>query len=135
MESGISGSQVIDEARRYLGVPFRHRGRSIAGLDCAGLIIIVYRKLGLMPNDFEETLYNKMPSIGLVEKTLSQFCTKKETAEPGDILMLSFLDNPCHMAFYTGETIIHAYNPRSKVVEEACCQKWQNRLTGIYERH
>jgi hypothetical protein len=135
MESRVSGSQIIEAARRFIGVPFRHRGRNIAGLDCAGLVIAVYRHLNLMPNDFVETLYNKMPTAGLVEKTLSQFCTKKQTPEIGNILMLSFLDNPCHMAFFADDTIIHAYNPRGKVVEEEYSQKWENRLTGIYDRH
>jgi cell wall-associated NlpC family hydrolase len=32
--------------KKYLGIPFVHRGRSMDGFDCFGLIIAVYKDLG-----------------------------------------------------------------------------------------
>jgi cell wall-associated NlpC family hydrolase len=31
---------------KYLGIPYVHLGRTMAGLDCYGLIILVYKDLG-----------------------------------------------------------------------------------------
>ncbi len=31
---------------KYLGVPYLHLGRSLQGLDCYGLIIMVYKEIG-----------------------------------------------------------------------------------------
>lgn len=39
---------------KYLGVPFKHRGRLTDGLDCYGLIIRVYEDLGIKLFDIEE---------------------------------------------------------------------------------
>jgi len=48
---------IIDEKviiEKYLGIPFKHRGRDLRGLDCYGLIINVYRDLGYELFDIEE---------------------------------------------------------------------------------
>ena len=38
---------------KYLGIPFKHRGRTLGGLDCYGLIILVHRELGIELFDME----------------------------------------------------------------------------------
>jgi cell wall-associated NlpC family hydrolase len=40
--------------KRYLGVPYKHQGRSMQGLDCYGLIIAIYADLGIKLFDIEE---------------------------------------------------------------------------------
>jgi cell wall-associated NlpC family hydrolase len=47
----MTGQDTID---RYLGVPYKHRGRTISGLDCYGLIISIYKDLGIKLIDIEE---------------------------------------------------------------------------------
>ncbi len=39
--------KIIDTARTWIGVPWRHQGRSRAGVDCIGLGVVVGRELGL----------------------------------------------------------------------------------------
>ena len=38
---------VIACARQLVGVRFAHQGRSVAGLDCLGLLLLTARTLGL----------------------------------------------------------------------------------------
>ena len=45
---------------RYLGIPYVHLGRTMQGLDCYGLIILVYRDLGVELVDSEN--YDKSKS-------------------------------------------------------------------------
>lgn len=40
--------------KKYLGIPFLHRGRTIKGLDCYGLIILIYKDLGFKIYDIGE---------------------------------------------------------------------------------
>lgn len=44
--------------RKYIGIPYKHLGRGMDGLDCLGLIIIVYKEiLGVKlfdVNDYDE---------------------------------------------------------------------------------
>ena len=39
--------------RKYLGAPYLHKGRSIDGVDCYGLVALVYRELGIEIPDYE----------------------------------------------------------------------------------
>lgn len=40
------GSGALQEAYRYLGVPYRWGGESMSGVDCSGLVLQCYRKQG-----------------------------------------------------------------------------------------
>lgn len=42
---GISYSDVVSEARTYLGTPFTWEGRSEKGLDCLGLVFLPYSEV------------------------------------------------------------------------------------------
>lgn len=42
-----------DILSKYLGVPFKHEGRSLDGLDCYGLLVMVYRDMGIELVDME----------------------------------------------------------------------------------
>ncbi len=39
---------------KYLGIPYRHRGRDLSGLDCYGLIISIFEDAGISLFDIEE---------------------------------------------------------------------------------
>jgi cell wall-associated NlpC family hydrolase len=40
--------------KRYLGIPYKHRGRTAEGLDCYGLIKMVYRDIGIELMDIND---------------------------------------------------------------------------------
>lgn len=47
---------MIDEkviVDKYLGVPYRHQGRNLEGLDCWGLIVCIYKDFGVELFDIE----------------------------------------------------------------------------------
>ena len=44
----------IEITKKYLGIPYKHKGRDITGLDCYGLIINIYADLGIKLFDIEE---------------------------------------------------------------------------------
>jgi cell wall-associated NlpC family hydrolase len=45
---------------KYLGLSYRHRGRSLEGLDCWGLLKFVYADLGVRLFDVEDLEYSKV---------------------------------------------------------------------------
>ena len=47
----LMGEAVVAQARAWLGTPWRHQGRSPRGVDCAGLVVLVARALGLADHD------------------------------------------------------------------------------------
>jgi cell wall-associated NlpC family hydrolase len=50
----------------------------------------------------------------------------------GDLLLMRFSGEPQHLAIYTGDTIIHAYERVGKVVEHGMDAAWRRRIVRVY---
>jgi hypothetical protein len=42
----ITGQEIVDDARRYLGVPYKLNGRASDGLDCMGIVMLIASDFG-----------------------------------------------------------------------------------------
>lgn len=117
--------QVVEAARTWIDTPFRHQGRNGTGIDCVGVIIEVARTLGIVDKDFDERNYNRRAPHGQAfmarfkELLVSKNC---RDVAAGNIVILKEPTYPCHCGIIgqiNGNfTLIHAYAPRRKVVEE-----------------
>lgn len=119
----MSPERVIAEARCYLGVPFRHQGRSRRGIDCVGLPIVVGQSLGLLDQQFDAATYGRLPSGELVERVKAH-CRPLTAATPGALLVIAWTKVAAHVAICTGPTIIHAYEAVGRVVEHSYRGRW-----------
>lgn len=131
----MSPSQIIAAARAYLGVPFRHQGRTPPlALDCAGLFVQVCKDLSLPVID--EQGYGRDPYQGLLEQCISRqpFLAKipRDQMRAGDILLMRFSSDPQHIAMHAGETMIHAYEHSGRVVEHRIADVWRSRVVSVY---
>ena len=123
-----SRTDIVAVARGYLGVPWRHQGRTRAGLDCAGLIVMVARDLGL--SDYDSTAYGRRAQG---HGFLSPFRhTMDGVPVPdmriGDVLLFADAAYPCHCGIVSERHevphLIHAYALRRQVVEEPYAGEW-----------
>lgn len=135
----LNRNKIIEEARTWLGTPWRHQGRTRKGVDCVGLIVQVANSLGLNPSGYDFCGYSRHAG-GL--ELLSHFrnnMTEKliSAALPGDVIV--FRDNayPCHVAFaserYGVIYMIHAYAIRRQVFEETFSDEWRSKAIYCYE--
>lgn len=114
--------QVIEEALRWEGARWRHQGRGVGGLDCAGLIIIVANALQI--SDYDVRDYPPRPD----ETFLSHFDANMQrvrgvhNARPGDVLIFNDELQRCHcgiMALKNDRpSVVHAHAMRRKVIHE-----------------
>lgn len=127
----------IEKARSYVGVPFRHQGRSRqTGVDCVGLAACAGRDVGIIFNDFTDYGIDPQPSrmrdilenkVGVLEKV------SIKDLKPGDLLYMRFTNVPQHIAIYTeNNTIIHSYYNVGKVVEHRLDDMWRKRIVSVY---
>ena len=119
----MTPADVIAEARQWVGVPFRHQGRSERGIDCVGLPIVVCQNIGLIGPNFEITNYGRLPSLDLVER-LKSHCQPIPAPVAGSLIVIAWTKIAAHVAICTGETMIHAYESVGRVVEHGYRGRW-----------
>jgi len=112
----ITGYDVVNYARQYLGIPYLWGGTSSKGLDCSGFTKTVYAQTGfLLPRDASQQV-----KIGLPLQITEDF----HHLAPGDLLFFGTIKNGkqkiTHVAIHidkgqiihaTGEVKIESLNP------------------------
>lgn len=146
-------SQIVKQARLWIGTKFQHQGRirktkeHEGGCDCLGLIMGVAKELRLktkygdLINELDQLNYNSIPNSQELQSQLSNhFITKdKKDISPGDLALFSLSKNPQHLAIigilnYASEkklTLIHAYSTVGYVCEHILDDKWYKRLSKL----
>jgi cell wall-associated NlpC family hydrolase len=127
---------VVAEARRWVGTPYRHRGRTLgAACDCANILIEVFAATGLIdrfdPGDYPPDWHQHRELeryLGVVEAHCRRVDTDERSLadrgaefapEPGDILMWRFGRTYSHSAIVTAwPNAIHAFAQERLVVED-----------------
>lgn len=116
--------QIVEEAKTWVGVPFRHLGRNRRGVDCIGLVICVAHELNL--SDFDTKQYARRPNL---KEFITGFKTHMDrvdlkNAGHGHVLLTREIRFPAHCGILevdpTGQKwLIHAYQAFGKVVRES----------------
>ncbi len=132
----ICPADYVAEARAWVGVRWRHQGRTRQGVDCAGLVICLANKMGM--SDFDTTDYDRIPDGETLQALCDQHMKAIKLSElrPADILLMRFDVHPQHMAIVTDYPgalgVIHAYANARKVVEHRLDDVWLSRVVRAY---
>lgn len=136
-------SDVIAEAREWIGTPYAHQHRAKGvGCDCVGLIVGVGLATGSLttwtPEKWREVKrYGRLPNPTHMGGALAQFLLPVDGAgvpEDGAIAWLGWRAGlPMHLAFIATSpdgyrTIIHAYSLADRVVENRLSDEWLTRV-------
>lgn len=133
--------RVIETARSYLGVPFRHQGRTReSGIDCAGLLLCVGRELGYLPPEFDVHGYDRTPDGVTLQRVCAEGGRRKSMRNrlPGDLVLMRSIDTswPTHVGVLSeikGKPfLIHAWVTAGKVVETSYTDWWQDCTVGLF---
>lgn len=129
----MTPAAIIAAARECVGTPFAHQGRILnRALDCAGVAVHAARSVGL--DVAEPAAYSRLPNAAMLEWWLEQqtFLERVSDMQPADLLLMRFTGEPQHLAVYTGDTIVHAYQAIGRVVEHGLDAKWRRRIVRVY---
>ncbi len=129
----ITPEQVVEASRKRIGIPFRHQGRTEYGLDCVGLIVKSAEEAGI-DTSADVTNYSRLPHGVLLPILETAMVKLPDNAEwkPADVLVMKFINEPTHVALWTGDTVVHSYSVLGKVVEHRLDNKWKNRVVAVY---
>jgi cell wall-associated NlpC family hydrolase len=93
--AGATGSDIVADAKKYLGVPYVFGGTDSSGMDCSGLVQRVFKDLGIdVPR-----LVSGQAKLGTEVPSLAE-------AQPGDLIVTGGGE---HILIYAGDhKVIHA---------------------------
>lgn len=136
---------LIAAARSLLNAPFRHRGRSPAGVDCLGLLVLSMQAIGHAMHDRDR--YGRDPSgdLGAMQQAARAHFGEPifhkgqslDLLQPGDVLLMRWHQQPNHVAIVSthpngGLAVIHAYKQAERVVEHGLTAQWPRRCLEGY---
>ena len=88
--TGVTGADVVTDAKQYLGVPYRYGGTDPAtGLDCSALVQRTYADLGI-----------SLPRTSQLQSTQGAPVASLAQAQPGDLVC--FGSPATHIGIYAG---------------------------------
>ena len=91
------GQEVVNCAKKYLGVKYVYGGTSPAGFDCSGLVQYVCKSVGISVNRTAASQFNNGKSVN------------KNDLLPGDLLFFAKNGRIHHVSIYAGNgKMIHA---------------------------
>ncbi|WP_159573065.1 C40 family peptidase [Curtobacterium sp. 18060] len=100
--SGATGSDVVADAKKYLGVPYVFGGTTTAGMDCSGLVQTVFKDLGVT-----------MPRVVPDQAKMGVEVGSLKDAQPGDLIIPK---GEGHVVIYVGDgKVLHAPRPGKDV--------------------
>lgn len=114
---------VVEAARSYVGVRFRHMGRDRSGLDCIGLLLRAGADCGIELLDSPAD-YKRTPDVELFKEMIRTQSVpgSVEHLRHGSIVMLRQSVYPCHCGIIasncTNRSLIHASTKLRAVAEE-----------------
>lgn len=125
--------RIVDEARSFVGVKFRHQGRSCEGVDCAGLLYCVYDRIVGLDKDYYQ--YQDGLKSGMVFRKMRDYGDRisRESAGPGDVVLMCFGGSSTHLGILTDQGMIHADRFIGKVVEHPVIVLQNGRVVAYFK--
>lgn len=112
------GVAIANEAKKWADarVPYRHRGVTMEGCDCSGLVIGVMKKLGFLLNyklryyPIDWNLHNASGEYLVQELRRYAIEVKKSEIRLGDVLVFKFGRCESHAAILVDKNVfVHCY--------------------------
>jgi cell wall-associated NlpC family hydrolase len=136
---------LVEQARTYIGTPWKHRGRSRRGIDCAGIVVCSYADLGVVLPDIER--YGREPHRdGLMTAVRAGFGEPvSDGPKVGDLAVMTSgaqgSKAPHHLGIvgdhpHHGLSLIHSDGTLgvSRVVEVGLTDVYRKRIVAVFRR-
>ena len=131
--------KLSEAALQYVDVPFRHMGRTLAGLDCAGLLLLAAKDCGYEAED--TPIYDHQPRDGHMFETLLKHACKvvNRPPEPNDVVVSALRPGgpAVHVGVVTkhpyGLGVVHTYGHIGRVIHQRLDEKKMGLISVVME--
>lgn len=129
--------RLVEAARGWIGVRWRHLGRSRTGVDCIGLVLLALRDCGVHLPD--PAPYPREPQGTRLLRGIEQHARRVSTIEPGNVLLFRLGLYGGHVGIasvhpqYGQPAVIHAYARQGEqVCEQLMTDQYRTALVGAF---
>ena len=92
----FSREKLVEDSKKFLGVPYLWGGRSVKGPDCSSLVQLLYREQGVtLPRDAHDQWLWTQP-------------IERENMLPGDLIYLGKGERMTHVVIFMGDQLLEA---------------------------
>lgn len=120
----------------YVGLPFLELGRSSSGIDCWGLVKLVYKdRLDVMLPDYLEysSVGEKSEVEAVINKGKQIHWEKVSNPEQLDVILFNIYNRPLHVGVVLDSfQFMHSPQDNFVRVENFTDRIWKNRVEGFY---
>lgn len=120
----------------YVGIPYQDKGRDRSGVDCWGLVRLVYAEqynieLPSFVDSYENSIAQLIEEAVNANKESWHLADEPKT---GDVVLFNILGHASHLGVYVGSGyFLHAAEgSRQSVIEKLNHPSWSRRLQGFY---
>lgn len=127
-----------DWPNRYVGTPFADRGRGRSGLDCWGLLRLVYADVAGIDlpgyGDDYASVCDDESIVEIFNRERAEWIDVP-SPEPLDAVMFRILGLPLHVGIVVDSTrFLHVMDKRGTCIERLSSPAWTHRVLSFY-RH
>lgn len=125
---------------KYIGIPFKDKGRTHEGLDCWGLLCLIFKEQFNIeiPTFLDEypTATNFVEVGKLIEDNINIWIKiEQDTRRVGDAVLLRLFGYPVHVGVLVDrQRMIHVFRGTDTCLQRIYGMIWKKRICGIY-RH
>ncbi len=121
---------------KYIGIPYVEKGRDESGVDCWGLVRLIYKnELDINLPSF--TTEYEISDNERLEELFAQYkegWESTDTPEVGDVVMFRIFGYEAHIGICVGDNkFLHVREGRDSAIESLDNPKWSKRITGFFK--
>lgn len=119
---------------KYVGIPYKHHGRDMSGLDCWGLFISIYADLGyeLYDQEYDE-LWSEKNQNYFIENYHDMW---EEVTRPAPLIGVLFKNKigvACHIGIMiSDDQFMHSRKGNGVILSRLSDKSWKARIVGFY---
>ncbi len=127
----------------FVGIPYRKEGRTLDGVDCWGIVMLVTAALGRPLPDFFPTTQDAavteqcgLPSDEWIKQRFGDW-QKTETPQPGDVVVFKNVDGAAtHVGVMVGPMHFLQCTSKTGVIRSRIDRfPWSEKIAGVYAYH
>lgn len=128
---------LLDYLHSLVGLPYAENGRSVNGMDCYGLLWLVYSEYfhtGVPALSDVYTGEVTKEDLSVLVDTKSSAWSKTDTPNVGDVILFR-MGNRRHVGIWLSKsTMLHSVEHSGTCIERYDNIRWKAKIIGIY-RH